>query len=136
MGGLGMGGLCLALYLFGIVPHFWILVLGVFTGALPVISGLKKLAGEFANRPRLARQRREELAQAQAAESPQRIILQVARRNRGVVTPALVSMESQLDLDAAARELEAMARKGHAEMRVRDNGVIDYLFAEFVDSQS
>jgi cadmium resistance protein CadD (predicted permease) len=129
VGGLGTGGLCLALYYLKIVPHAWILGMAVFAGALPVVSGLKRMAAEFANRPRLENERKPALGAK--PESAQKAILRIAKDHRGVVTPALVSVESCVELEAASKELDAMASKGYAEMRVRDSGVIEYVFSEF-----
>jgi hypothetical protein len=95
------------------------------------VAGLKGIASSVATRPRLADGRRAERKISAKPESAQKAILRLAKEHKGVVTPALVSVETSVELEAAAKELEAMAAKGFTEMRVRDNGVIEYLFPEF-----
>ncbi|MBN1697397.1 MAG: TM2 domain-containing protein [Spirochaetales bacterium] len=65
-------------------------------------------------------------------ESLERIILKVAKKNSGFVTPAEVVIESDLTMDQAKEYLEKLAKKGYAEMRVKTNGVIVYCFPEFM----
>lgn len=64
-------------------------------------------------------------------ESIERTILRVARSNKGVVTPAEIAIESDWTIDQAQKALDKLAAAGHADMRIRPSGVIEYRFAEF-----
>jgi TM2 domain-containing membrane protein YozV len=73
--------------------------------------------------------------QAEAAaprrESLERVILKCARRNAGYVTASEAALEGDISLDAAKTALDKLAAKGFAEMRIRTNGVVVYVFPEF-----
>lgn len=69
-------------------------------------------------------------------ETPEKIILRIAKRNGGQVTPGEVAIESDITAENARKELDAMAAKGMAEMRVRSSGVIVYFFPEFSREKS
>jgi hypothetical protein len=64
-------------------------------------------------------------------ETIEHAILRIARANRGTVTPAQVAVESEWTLEQAQKALEKLAAGGHADMRIRDSGVIEYRFVEF-----
>jgi TM2 domain-containing membrane protein YozV len=66
-----------------------------------------------------------------AHESIERTILRTARRNGGTVTPGEIAIEGDWTIEQAQKALEKLAAAGHAEMRIRESGVIDYHFAEF-----
>jgi len=76
-------------------------------------------------------QARSERAVPRARESIERTILRTARKNRGTVTPAEVALEGDWTIEQAEKALEKLAAGGHADMRIRDSGVIEYHFAEF-----
>jgi hypothetical protein len=67
----------------------------------------------------------------QKPDSPEKIILRVARKNGGFVTPGEAALEGDLTVDEARKQLESLATKGAAEMRVRSSGVVVYFFPEF-----
>lgn len=67
------------------------------------------------------------------ADSPEKTILSVARKNSGQVTPGEVAIEGDLSVEDARKELDKLARSGMAEVRVRSSGVIVYYFPEFAD---
>lgn len=69
--------------------------------------------------------------QAARRESIERTILRTARKNAGTVTPAEVALEGDWTVEQAEKALEKLAARGHAEMRIRETGVIEYHFAEF-----
>lgn len=69
-------------------------------------------------------------------ENLDRIILKLARKNGGVVTPSEVVVEGNVSLDTARKRLEKMTIDGHAEMRVRKSGVIVFTFPEFMEGNS
>lgn len=65
-------------------------------------------------------------------DTPERIILRVAKKNQGIATPSEVALEGDLPVEEAKKYLEQLASKGFAEMRVTKNGVIVYVFPEFM----
>jgi hypothetical protein len=70
------------------------------------------------------------------ADSAEKTILKVARKNGGQVTPGEVAIESDISVDDARKELDKLAKNGLAEVRVRSSGVIVYYFAEFAGDKS
>ena len=64
-------------------------------------------------------------------DSLEKVILRVAKRNGGVVSPAEVALESDYPTEEARAGLEKLAGKGVCEMRVRPSGVIVFRFPEF-----
>lgn len=62
---------------------------------------------------------------------PERVILGLARKNRGVVTPGEAAIEADITVDEARRELDRLASSGTAQLRVRTSGVVEYFFPEF-----
>jgi TM2 domain-containing membrane protein YozV/predicted transcriptional regulator len=65
-----------------------------------------------------------------------RVILKIARKNGGVVTPSEIVIEANVSLETARKHLEKMVINGHAEMRVRKSGVIAFTFPEFTGNPS
>jgi len=61
-------------------------------------------------------------------DSWEKIILQIAKSRRGVITPAIVVLESDMKIADAETVLQSLAARGYAEMRLKDNGTIDYVF--------
>jgi TM2 domain-containing membrane protein YozV len=88
------------------------------------VSGRDRLRASAAFPPRPGRQRRPK-------ENPEKIVLRVARKNGGFVTPGEAALEGDISVDEARKLLEKMAAKGNAEMRVRSSGVVVYFFPEF-----
>ena len=70
-----------------------------------------------------------------AEESPEHVILRVAKSNHGVASPAEVALEGNLSTDTAREYLDALVDKGIGEVRVRKNGTIVYAFPDFLDEQ-
>jgi hypothetical protein len=70
-------------------------------------------------------------APAPKPDSPEKVILRVARKNGGFVTPGEAALEGDLSVDEARKQLDKLASKGSAEMRVRSSGVVVYFFPEF-----
>lgn len=70
-------------------------------------------------------------SQAPKPDSPEKVILRVARQNGGFVTPGEAALEGDFSIDEARKQLEKLASKGSAEMRVRSSGVVVYFFPEF-----
>lgn len=104
----------------------WAFLVAIVAGALPFARGLRDFIGERSSRPSLPR---ESAAEKDAAL--ERSILRIAQDREGVVTPAAVALDSGASLDEAERVLQALVARNHATMEVRDDGRIEYLFAEF-----
>lgn len=68
---------------------------------------------------------------AERKESAERVILRVAKKNKGLVTPGEVALEGDIPLEDAKKALDKLAAAGHVEMRVRSSGVVVYVFPEF-----
>jgi hypothetical protein len=73
---------------------------------------------------------------AGSPESVERIILRLAKQNRGVLTASEVALEANITLDAAKKDLDALVSKGFAELRVRQSGTLVYTLPELMDSDS
>ncbi|MDR2552576.1 MAG: TM2 domain-containing protein [Treponema sp.] len=69
-------------------------------------------------------------------ESPEKAILRMAKTNRGVITPADLALETDMTMEDAKKNLDALVRKGFAELRVRTSGGLVYVIPEFADSGS
>ncbi|MGM0558501.1 MAG: hypothetical protein ACQEVA_19100 [Myxococcota bacterium] len=63
----------------------------------------------------------------------QRGALRVARRRDGVVTIADIGVETTMSIDEAETVLDDFARRGIAELRIRDDGTHQYVFPSFAD---
>ncbi|MBN1409806.1 MAG: hypothetical protein JW969_03110 [Spirochaetales bacterium] len=128
------GSLLSGLLFLGIFGFFafsmrsWMFVLPVLILAVfPMIDGIKKLV----NRKKI----RAELNQTEGA-SNEKVILTVAKGNHGIVTPTLVALHSDISIDQADKLLQDMAKKGYAEMKVRDSGKIVYEFSDFLPEKT
>jgi TM2 domain-containing membrane protein YozV len=65
-------------------------------------------------------------------ESLERVILRTAKSNRGLATPAEIALAADIRIDDAKRALEKLVEQGYAEMQVRKNGQLVYVFPEFL----
>ena len=70
-----------------------------------------------------------------SAESPEHVILRVAKANHGIASPAEIALEGNLSTDAAREQLDALVNKGIGDVRVRRNGSLVYAFPDFLDEQ-
>jgi hypothetical protein len=134
-----VGGM-VALVVFGFAFEFHILpaavtiILGLVLGLIPALGGVRnviRVASELREEKRLALEER--LAREQRSrDGLEKTILKIAQERHGVVTPALVVLASNLKLEEAEKALGDMAARGYAEMRVKDNGTIDYVFHDLM----
>lgn len=125
VGGLGVFGICLALFILHIGPG-WLLGIGIFMGVFPMIKGLRLIVRERENRRIEDRERG-----ASRERSTQRAVLELASRNRGVVTPVALALSANVAIEEADKFLQDMAARGYAEMNLRENGTIEYIINEF-----
>jgi hypothetical protein len=105
----------------------WALFAAFFGGLLPAARGLAGLIAAKGAAPAAKR-----LGERETAAENERIALLVARKKGGRITPALVVLDSEMSVEAAERALDGLARKGHAAVRIRDDGRIEYEFSEFL----
>jgi hypothetical protein len=120
------------LWYFHILPTPVTVMLGVFFVALPFLGGIRRSVRDIEDR-RHARLEAREQKQAKVVEkkdSAEKTVLKIAKERSGVVTPALVALHSDLPLAEAERLLGDLAARGYAEMRIKDNGTIDYVFPD------
>jgi hypothetical protein len=68
-------------------------------------------------------------------ESLERIILRTAKANRGAVTPAEIALAANIPLDDGKAALEKLVGQGYADLRVRKNGQMVYVFPEFLSDE-
>ena len=72
-------------------------------------------------------------SRATSSESPEHVILSVAKANHGIANPAQVALEGRLSTDQAREQLDALVDKGIGEVRVRKSGSLAYVFPDFLD---
>ncbi|MDF2719312.1 MAG: hypothetical protein K0R28_6237 [Paenibacillus sp.] len=98
-----------------LAKYFWIVaILGIAAG---VIWYRDKNRKKLHERQHIERQDR---------ESAEKIVLRVAARNQGFVTPMEVVLDSDLSLEEAGDILEQLRKKGYAKLRVAENGSYVY----------
>ena len=131
VGGLGFCGVALLLWNFHIAGA-WLIPLGFFFGVLPVLSGARRLVWEVEERRqgKLDALENRRALEVGRRDSLEKTVLKIAKGHRGVVTHAVVVLESDLQLAEAEEVLQSLAARGYAEMRIKDNGTIDYRFTD------
>lgn len=75
-------------------------------------------------------------AQKSNVPTPETIALRIAKGSNGTVTPGLLAMEANIDIDKAKDVLEKLVAKHVAEIRVTRTGTICYCFPEFITDES
>jgi TM2 domain-containing membrane protein YozV/predicted transcriptional regulator len=66
-------------------------------------------------------------------ETVERIILRLAKENKGVLTASEVALAANISIDEAKKDLDALVSKGFAELRVRKTGTLVYTLPEMMD---
>ena len=66
-------------------------------------------------------------------ETPERVILKLARENKGILSVSDVALAADIPIAEAKKHLEAMVTKGFAELRVRKSGSLVYVIPDMVD---
>jgi TM2 domain-containing membrane protein YozV len=69
-------------------------------------------------------------------ESVEYLALALGKKNAGIVTVSELALEAEISPDQAKAELESLVTRGHAEVAVRRDGAIVYLFRDFLSSES
>jgi len=67
-------------------------------------------------------------------EPVERIILRVAKENKGILTASELALSANIPVEEAKNNLEAMVSKGFAELRVRQSGTLVYAIPDLMDS--
>ena len=66
-------------------------------------------------------------------ESPEHVILRVAKANHGLASAAEVALQGKFSTDEAREHLDQLVNKGICEVSVRKNGGVTYAFPDFLD---
>jgi TM2 domain-containing membrane protein YozV len=69
-----------------------------------------------------------------AGETVERIILKLAKQNKGIITASEVALEANIPIEEAKKDLDALTAKGFAELRVRRSGSLVYTIPELMNS--
>lgn len=69
-------------------------------------------------------------------ESVERVILKMAKENKGILTASEVALGANISIDEAKKVLDALVSKGFAEIRVRKSGTLVYTLPELMDTDS
>jgi len=126
--GLVLGGGFAAVWAFGGHPA-WAIFAALFAGLLPAARGASGLIAQRSAARALEPQKRQ--SEAEKALENERAVLKAARDQGGRLTPALVALDCDMSIEEAERVLDGLASKGHASLRVREDGRLEYEFSEF-----
>jgi hypothetical protein len=69
----------------------------------------------------------------QEKETVERVILKLARENKGILTPSEVALAASISIDEAKKDLDTLVSKGFAEIRVRKTGTLVYTIPDMMD---
>jgi TM2 domain-containing membrane protein YozV len=69
-------------------------------------------------------------------QAMEQIVLGVAKKNEGVVTPSELALEAGISVDQSKKTLDTLTSKGFADMRITKTGTIIYYFADFAPKGS
>lgn len=73
-------------------------------------------------------------ARPREPERPEKVVLRLARQNKGVVSPGEIALEADIPIEDARKVLDKLVGSGVAELRVRSSGVVVYFLPEFANS--
>ena len=124
--GLVLGGGFMDFWAFG-GHQPWAIFAAVFAGILPAARGLSGMISSRASAPAAKK-----VGDRERAAENERTVLRMARDRGGRLTPSLVALDCDMGVSEAELVLDGLAKKGHASMRVRDDGRIEYEFSEFL----
>ncbi len=103
------------------------LILGVFTGVVPMFEGLSRYAREPGD------EREEHTPVSRIGQAYQeKEILRVAKAESGVLTPTVAALKTSLSIEQAEQILQRFVEKGYAELNITEQGRLEYVFPEFV----
>jgi len=67
-------------------------------------------------------------------ESVERVILRLAKTNKGILTASELALSANISVEEAKKDLDAMVSKGFAELRVRQSGSLVYTIPDLMNS--
>jgi hypothetical protein len=67
------------------------------------------------------------------SEHPERVILKLAKENKGILTVSDVALGANIPIEEAKKILETLVSKGFAELRVRKSGSLVYVITDMAD---
>ncbi len=106
------------------VTDIWAFIFPMFfAGVLPLLEGIRRSL-VYRQRDKITPRDDEALGEKQ--------VLQTAKAEKGLITPTLVALKTDLTIEKAEKILESMAQRGYAVMHVNDSGRIEYEFPEFI----
>jgi predicted transcriptional regulator len=73
---------------------------------------------------------------AREKETVERVILKLAKENKGILTASEVALAANISIDEAKKDLDTLVSKGFAEIRVRKTGTLVYTIPEMTDSDA
>ena len=113
-------------------------VLWILTGGLAFVGAVydfftlaRQVADANARDGRIQAPNGIEVTVKREKEPLERVILRLAEKNGGRVSPVVVAAASDWTVDQAQKHLDQMARQGICELRVLKAGTVVYHFAEF-----
>lgn len=62
----------------------------------------------------------------------ERKVLQIAKKNSGKITPALLALETDMTLKESEDILDELAKQGYLQLEVYDSGSIEYICPDFL----
>ena len=124
--GLAVGGGFMAFWALG-GHQAWALFGAFFGGLLPAARGIAGMIEARGTAPAARK-----ASERERALENERSVLGLARGKGGRLTPALVALDCDMGIDEAERVLDGLVKNGHASMRVREDGRIEYEFSEFL----
>ena len=66
-------------------------------------------------------------------ESVERIILRIAKENKGIISVSELALAAGISIEEARKDLDALVSKGFAELRVRKTGNLVYTIPDLMD---
>ena len=69
----------------------------------------------------------------QKKDHPERIILKIAKNNKGLLTVSDVALGANVSIAEAQKQLDTLVSKGYAELRVRKSGSLVYVIPDLAD---
>jgi TM2 domain-containing membrane protein YozV/predicted transcriptional regulator len=67
-------------------------------------------------------------------ENVERVILKLAKANKGILTASELALSANISMEEAKRDLDALVSKGFAELRVRQSGTLVYAIPDLMSS--
>jgi len=66
-------------------------------------------------------------------EPVERVILKIAKENKGILTVSEVALSGNIPIEEAKKYLETLVSKGFADLRVRKSGSLVYVIPDMLD---